>query len=147
MTTLEDLKQQVEDLTDKGHYEAAADLAAESLQIRMEVLSSRFSSMPWDKDGQKRYIFTIRLINAIKKYYEFEFGQSVAQGNEEPTMYDILTCITKYNPGSFEDFCGDFGYDEDSRSAEKTYKAVVKEYKAMCKLFTQEELEVLQLIN
>lgn len=66
---------------------------------------------------------------------------------KEPELYDILTCLTKYEVGTFEDFCSEFGYDEDSRSAEKTYNAVVKEYESMCRLFSDEELEVLQLIQ
>ena len=66
---------------------------------------------------------------------------------KEPELYDILTCLTKYEVGTFENFCSEFGYDEDSRLAEKTYNAVVKEYEAMCRLFSDEELEVLQLIN
>ena len=66
---------------------------------------------------------------------------------KEPELYDILTCLTKYEVGRFEDFCSEFGYDEDSRSAEKTYNAVVKEYESMCRLFSDEELEVLQLIQ
>lgn len=66
---------------------------------------------------------------------------------KEPELYDILTCLTKYDVGTFENFCSEFGYDEDSRSAEKTYNAVVKEYESMCRLFSDEELEVLQLIQ
>ena len=37
---------------------------------------------------------------------------------EEPTAYDVLTCLTKFDPHAFESFCGDFGYDMDSRAAE-----------------------------
>jgi len=64
-----------------------------------------------------------------------------------PTLYDVLSCLQKYDVGTFENFCSDFGYDEGSRAAEKTYKAVVKEYDKMCSLFSNEELEVLQMIN
>ena len=64
-----------------------------------------------------------------------------------PTLYEVLTCLQKYEVGTFEDFCGDFGYDNDSRSAFKIHKAVVKEYEAMQRLFTNEELEVLRLIK
>ena len=66
---------------------------------------------------------------------------------KEPTLYDILTCLQKYDIGTFEDFCGEFGYDEDSITAEKTYHAVKKEFKAMQSLFSDEELEVLSYIN
>ena len=58
-----------------------------------------------------------------------------------PSDYDILACLTKYDPGTFEDFCGDFGYDTDSRKAEKTYFAVQKEYQNLRGMFTGPELE------
>lgn len=64
-----------------------------------------------------------------------------------PTDYDILTCLTKYDPGTLEDFCSEFGYDEDSRKAYNTYTAVKEEYMNMCSLFNDEELELLNLIN
>lgn len=65
----------------------------------------------------------------------------------EPTDYDVVACLEKYDVGSFEDFCREFGYDEDSKKAEKIYIAVVKEYDNMCKLFSDEELEVLREIQ
>lgn len=64
-----------------------------------------------------------------------------------PTAYDVLTCLQKYDVGSFEDFCSEFGYDTDSRSAKKTYKAVVKEFDNVCKLWSDEEIEQLQEIQ
>ena len=64
-----------------------------------------------------------------------------------PTAYDVLSCLTKSDPGTFEDFCSEFGYDEDSRKAEKIYNAVVDEWKNVCALFTDEEIEQLQEIN
>lgn len=45
-----------------------------------------------------------------------------------PSLYDVLACLTKYNPGTFADFCADYGYSDDSMSAFNTYQAVVKEY-------------------
>jgi hypothetical protein len=64
-----------------------------------------------------------------------------------PSEYSILACLTKYNPGTFEDFCSEFGYDTDSRKAEKTYQAVVKEYLELTSLFNEAEIEELQEIN
>lgn len=63
-----------------------------------------------------------------------------------PTLYGVLSCMQKYDVGTFENFCDDFGYDNDTITAKETYKAVVKEYDKMCSLFSNEELEVLQLI-
>lgn len=91
-------------------------------------------------DNKLRYVFNLTL-KCGKKQYTFEFGQSEAAGSEEPTMYDVLACLTKYDPGTFENFCGDYGYDTDSRKAEKTYKAVCREFAAMERLFSPEILE------
>jgi hypothetical protein len=65
----------------------------------------------------------------------------------KPSEYSILSCLTKYDPGSFEDFCNEFGYDEDSRTAERTYNAVVKEWLNVCMIWTDDEIEELQEIN
>ena len=64
-----------------------------------------------------------------------------------PTPYSVLACLTKYDCGTFEDFCGEFGYDTDSKNAEKTYKAVCKEWLNVQRLFTDSEIELLQEIN
>ena len=53
----------------------------------------------------------------------------------QPSAYDILTCITKCDPGSFEEFCGDYGYDTDSRKALETYIAVQKEWSDVQRMF------------
>ncbi len=66
---------------------------------------------------------------------------------QPPTAYDVLTCLTKYDPGTFDNFCGDFGYDADSRKAYKAYKAVLREWKNIELLFTPDQLELLQEIN
>lgn len=64
-----------------------------------------------------------------------------------PSAYDVLACLTKYDPGTFEDFCYEFGYDEDSRTAERIYFAVQKEYTQVSRLFTSEQMEELAEIN
>lgn len=61
-------------------------------------------------------------------------------------MYDILSCLTKYDPGTYKDFLQEFGYDEDSKRAEKMYKAIKREYSAVERLFG-DIMEELQEIN
>lgn len=64
-----------------------------------------------------------------------------------PTPYDLLACIQKSEPGSFSDFCADFGYAADSRKAEQTYHAVQREYAKVERFFTAEEREELAEIS
>jgi hypothetical protein len=50
----------------------------------------------------------------------------------EPTAADVLQCLASdasgvENARGFEDWCGDYGYSTDSRSAERTYRAIEKQ--------------------
>ena len=78
----------------------------------------------------------------------FQFWNSYndAQAGELPSAYDVLACITKNDPGTFEQFCAEYGYDVDSRKAESVYRAVVKEWQKVRRFFTSKELEQLQEI-
>ena len=82
-------------------------------------------------------------INDLKKYSQWI---KLVNG-EAPTAYDILACLQKYDVGTFEQFCYEFGYDTDSIKANKIYTEVVNEYKSICTLYTDEEMEQLQEIQ
>ena len=62
----------------------------------------------------------------------------------EPSEYSVLACIIKDDPGSFEDFCHEFGYDEDSKTAERTYNAIVKEWQNVCIIWADDEIKELR---
>lgn len=70
-----------------------------------------------------------------------------AEEVKSPGAYDILACMSPMYAETFEEFCGEFGYDEDSRSAFKTWKACKKENEALRMLFSEEELELLSEIS
>lgn len=65
---------------------------------------------------------------------------------EIPSAYSILSCLTLNDPGTFADFCGDYGYDFDSRKAERAYFAVQDEWTRVRSFFTPDELDALQEI-
>ena len=52
-----------------------------------------------------------------------------------PSAYDVLACLTKYDPGTFKDFCADFGYSDDSIKALETYRAVQEEWQEVNRMF------------
>lgn len=139
------ITEQYETLEAQGLYNKGAYVIANEIGLKMQILSSEYK-LHFDGDKQKRYVFKIKLIKGGKQY-TFEFGQSISEGSNEPTLYDVLTCLTKYDPETFEDFCENYGYDTDSRKAEKVYKEVVKEFNNMQRLFTNEELELLTIIQ
>ncbi len=62
-----------------------------------------------------------------KRRIDVQFSQGSAH-TVDPTAADVLDCLASDASGaeqSFEDWCSDYGYDTDSRKAEKTYKACV----------------------
>ena len=133
------------------------------------TMSAKFlGNMPYfDDDKESRDVYEITFTRNGKTW-SFRFGQSIADSGEYvkrnphgktvydhelikrkrivPGAYDVLSCIEKYDPGTFEDFCGNFGYDTDSRKAEKTYFAVQKEWSECNKMFG-DVMDELQEIN
>ncbi len=105
----------------------------------------------FDGDKKARDVYQITLTRKNKSY-SFRFGQSIANSRlininkshyYPPTASDVLTCLQKYDIRAFSDFCNDFGYDTDSRKAEKIYFDVKEEYKNVNLLFSDvmEELQ------
>lgn len=101
----------------------------------------------WPDDKECRDIYQFRL-SRNGKSYTAKFGQSIngSQNGEVPNAYDILTCLTKYDPYTFENFCSEYGYDSDSRKAEKIYTACCREYAGVVRVFG-DVLEQLQEIQ
>lgn len=64
-----------------------------------------------------------------------------------PTAYDLLSVITKSDPGTFDGFCSEFGHDNDSISARDTWQSVREEWNEVRGFFSRPELEELQEIN
>lgn len=115
------------------NYQEKANNFARKWGVRLSVLGCEYRKY-FPKDEQACYVFKCRLARG-RRSYTFTFGQSIFNGSKEPTYYDVFSCLQKYDCGTFSDFCWSYGYDEDSRTAEKIYKACVKEYNAVVRLF------------
>lgn len=81
-------------------------------------------------------------LNDLGKYKAGGVGLILKPG-VPPTAYDILACLTKSHPGTFEDFCSEYGYDEDSRKAFKSYESVLDEWIGVASIWNEEEMELL----
>lgn len=79
----------------------------------------------------------------LRKYGDYDDNKNF----EEPTAYDVLTCLTKSDPETFEDFCTEYGYESDSRKAENLYFKIRDEFKEVRMLWTDEQIEKLQEIQ
>jgi hypothetical protein len=125
-----------------NYYTQQANDFAKKYNVKLHVFHNETEYRPYfSNEKECRYVFKCRLVRG-RRSYTFRFGQSLAEGSNAPSLYDILACLTKYDCGTFEDFCNEFGYEVHNdfytghnKESMKIYKAVCREYKAVCRLF------------
>lgn len=111
------------------------------------IHNTKISTMTFEEYAKKKLKY-----NRVE---DMSYGEKVKAKNDlarlkadaVPNEYDVLACLEKYDPGTFEDFCSELGYNEDSRTAERIYIAVIKEYKDLIRIFTEEQMEELREIQ
>jgi len=131
-----------------SEYTAQADNFLKAHNLTFRAVLKSFGPY-FAGETESRNIYQLTISGKGRGRYTTRFGQSIngTAKNETPNAYDLLACMTKYHPGSFENFCGDFGYDSDSRKALKTYNSVVRDWGKVSVFFTAEELKELEEIN
>lgn len=108
--------------------------------------ASRKDMTEWDKYARHFFMVITRQVNG--KTIEIEGEYSQGSGIKElPTKADYILALLTDTSGiegqTFKDFCSNFGYDEDSRRAERIYRACMNEYEDLRKMFTKQELRKL----
>lgn len=106
-----------------------------SLQAEYGVKTDWNKLDEWQKKANQ-YTVTLKY---GRRQMTIPFFMGIAHTNE-PTLEDVMPCLVSdyfaaENARNFEDFANDFGYDTDSRKAEKIYKQCLKEAEKMKKLF------------
>ncbi len=81
----------------------------------------------WAEEGQPRgiaYNVCIAKEGRAAVCFDFWGSKNDMDRGEDPTAYDVLACISRdiHCPESFEEFCADYGFDEDSRKAYATWE-------------------------
>lgn len=94
----------------------------------------------WDKENlhnQYKIILTRK-----NKQIQFDYWQSYYNTlyNKKPTTYDVIACLEWYPIYDFDDFCCNFGYDNDSISAFEIYKECQKQQKELFEIIPEKEI-------
>jgi len=136
-----------------SEYDKQAETFLKHCNLAVKIAYLDNNPPQWDEDqghDRLRYRVTIQRKDTHKSL-SFIFWDSIANAEkgERPTPYDVLTCVSSDSNvyDSFEDFCGEFGYDTDSRKAEGTWKKVKKFADRINAFFTETELEEFQEIR
>jgi hypothetical protein len=115
------------------------------------VINKEGTGKYWPDDTEKRDIYAWTLANRSAypiRSTSGRFGQSLADtGKRKPTAYDILACLCKYDPETFQDFCDSYGYDTDSRKALEIYLSVQEEHNGLRKVIPSDAWSEFQEIS
>jgi hypothetical protein len=148
--------QVIADMIDAGQYEQAGNAALElagatmTAKLKDTKRANWDTALPADLGGAYRPHWRITLRNKDGKRYAFDFWDSIKAGEKgapTPTAYAVLSCLQWFDPGTPEDFAGNFGYDPDSIKARKVYHAVSREARNLSALFTEQEREAFAEIH
>lgn len=130
-------------------------------KIKMSItFKDREANRLWNENS-KRNRYSVYIQNTdTDEAMRVIFWDSVysTEHNITPTCYDILACLTKYNPGEYEEFCFEFGYETEienqfgrftrNETAYKIWRACCDEWKRVKRVFGEgETLEELREID
>lgn len=123
-----------EDFPYSSDYDTHAEQFARRWHVELETFALGYKKH-FPELEQKFHVFKCKLTNKDGEEYEFEFAK--AKDSANPSMYDVLTGLTKYDPCTYKDFCAEFGYagGEDSLAV---YHGVKEEWSAVLRLFGPE---------
>lgn len=114
---------------------------------RVRMTAERTDSNPHmpDSDNMDHWKCVLRKDrHSMTVYFSMGYGH---HGNE-PKVADVLDCLASdasglINAGNFEDWASEYGYDTDSRKAEKTYKLIERQSSTLRSLLGDEGFEQL----
>lgn len=121
----------------------SAFIAKERIKMEAELTDQNpnMDSMP---AGSTHWVCRFRRAG---KRMSVHFSMGPAHSGE-PKTDEVLDCLASdassfENAGSFESWAGDYGYDTDSRKAERTYRAVEKQTAKLRAFLSPEAFETL----
>ena len=145
---------QPNDTANENEYDQQAQSFLKETETTMTIKFKKFDRY-FSDDKKSRNIYTIQLKNKNGSW-SFPFGDSIHNTEKyrsatlpkdmqehSPRPYDILACLNVDYSEGFQDFCENFGYDNDSPNAKRTFKAVQKETNNLQRMFSEAELELL----
>jgi hypothetical protein len=155
LTTIEQEKQDknIDKCLEYTEYQDSFKALLKELTIEIKPIGNAIDYEEYKDWSANEYMNQERIVYLVKikrnnKQISFKFCDSYynALEHKRPDLYSILASIgSEYdlNDTSFEDFCNEFGYNTDSKRAEKIYKNWVAHNDKLNKIFNPEDIEVL----
>ena len=145
-------------MTTTTDYDKQATDFLEDHHLRLTATAAGMACPPWEpcdgthrKHGRRYWIEINRTSFLGQPTLHFDFWGSIndKNGNKPPTPYDVLACIASdsYYHETFEEWCGEFGCDTDSRAEFARWERSSAFTKKICDFFTEGELNDLREIQ
>ena len=100
------------------------------VNAKVKITSIGYERPLWSSSYYCTYRITI---SRNWKRYTYKYYDN---NRRTPDEYDVLSCLEKYDVGSYKDFCDNFGYDNEfNKDTMKIYKAVLKEVEGVKRVF------------
>lgn len=108
----------------------ATNLKSLAAKVRIESrygnISKRQDELDeWQKNAHQ-YRVTIRY-QGRQMSLDYFMGQALTDEPDAETVLDSLLSDSQAGQQTFEEFCSEFGYDSDSRKAERIYRECAKQ--------------------
>ena len=118
----------------RNKYDKMAEdfLEKHNATITFEMIGKRVQ--PWGIAMVNVYRFTIER-DGMEYSGTFYTSYNDTRDNVEPTAYDVLACVQKYEVGTYHEFCEKYRYDICYRESEEIYKRVLAEEIGIRRLF------------
>lgn len=127
-------------------------IAAFITRLQLEMLATQTAENPAFQDeakGVSHWLCTLKYIgrgadmNARLFRVVFSMGSAL---KGPPSMVSVLDCLASdagglENAPAFEDWASEYGYEVDSRKAEKTFQAIQRQAAALAKFLGADEFD------
>jgi hypothetical protein len=119
---------------------------AGKIVINSEYIGNKLANWGGKQQNYHNHLVTV---THNKKRYSFDFWGSMMNpeiANEQENVFAFYCSLSDAISAkeSFEEFCSNFGYNEDSRTAERIYKACEKTLSKVERVFS---CDIYDLIN
>ena len=133
-------EEEVETKIESDYEQQAMDFLKDTNTVmKIERIDHRTDGLCFNHGLHFDYEITLK---RNKKSWQFQFCDSTNayKKDEIPSVYDILSCLQKYEvEEDILDFCAEFGYETETReereNAKRIHNACLKEYKNVMRLF------------
>lgn len=139
-------------MSELSEYDKQAQAFLDKFGLKVTYKLLDCDNPSWDKENShNHYRVTVTRKGTPGQKLTFQWWDSVdsTKKNEQPTAYDALSSLASESNeySDFKEFCGEMGYDTDSITALRTWKAYSTLASRINKFFTEAELEDLRQIQ